>query len=329
MQFIFNPFEFITSSKTNRNKEQQNEKLKYYHMLNMTRKTISMFEYENLPNTIPKRVLELRLQFDGHTTIFKHNGNIYCSYGALGSNLNYNYMPTKSIIANPYIPFNKALEIDKECVVIPNDSLYMGLVPINDYYSTQLVDNDLSRATLLKSLRAMNLAVATNKDDKENIDAIFKALETGELKAILSKSFEDKIYTLPYGQQGSSQTIIQLLEDKQYIKGSWLNELGVQSNYNMKRETITANENMLNIDNLLPLTDDMYNARSIGIKQVNEMFGTNIKFDFSSAWKKLRDEINKIEQVDNGTDVDKTIDIVDDKSVITDKEKGEKNDNEE
>ena len=155
-------------------------------MLNMMRKTISMFEYENLPDSIPKRVLELRIQNDGHTTIFKHNGVMYCSYGSLGSNLNYNYMPTKSIIANPYIPFNKMLEIDKECVVISNDSLYMGLIPLNAYFANQLVDNDLSRKVLLKSLRAMSIAVATNQNDKDALDKMFKDLENGELKSVLS-----------------------------------------------------------------------------------------------------------------------------------------------
>ena len=148
----------------------------------------------------------------------------------------------------------------------------------------------------------MNIAVAENKNDKDELDNLFKSLKNGEVKAILSKNFEEKLYTLPFGSDGSSQTIIQLLEDKQYIKGSWLNELGIQSNYNMKRETITANENMLNIDNLLPFTDDMYNSRKIGIEKVNEMFGLEIKFGFSSAWKKLRDEISKIENVDSGID---------------------------
>ena len=273
--------------------------LRRFHMLNMMRKTRGMFEYKGLPIEIPSRVLELLIQTNGFCVIFKHNGKLYSSYAGLGGEPNYNYMPTLAIVNNPYLGVSRSFKIDEECVVIPNDSLYYGLTNINAYYSQLLTENDLSLNALLINSRAMNLLYATNDDDYHNILDTIKDLEDGKLSAILSKSFsqEEQPNSLPFGSGNSSQTIVQLLEERQYIKGSWWNELGVQSNYNMKRETITSSENILNVDSLLPLTDDMYNMRKEAIEKVNKMFGVNWSFDFGGTWKKLRTEIKLKEEI--------------------------------
>ena len=76
-----------------------------------------------------------------------------------------------------------------------------------------------------------------------------------------------------------------LIEYHQYLKAGLFNELGLNSNYNMKRESINSNESQLNDDMLHPLIDDMLKMRKEFCEQVNEMFGTEISVDFDSAWK--------------------------------------------
>ena len=44
----------------------------------------------------------------------------------------------------------------------------------------------------------------------------------------------------------------------------------------------------------------MLKCRKLGAEQVNKMFGTNWTVEFSSAWKKLRKEIELSEQRDFG-----------------------------
>lgn len=268
-----------------------------YHMFNMLERTLSMFKYNGLTEEIPQRVLELQLQTHGYTIIFKHQGKIYASWGGLGGIPNYNYMPTIAIVNNPYLKISKRFEIDKDCVVIPNDKLYRGILPINAYYATQLTENDLSLNTLLINTRLMSIPVAKDEDTKESLDDLFKDLKTGKLTSIVDDRYmEDGIKSVPFASTTPSQTIIQLLEERQYIRGSWYNDLGIQSNYNMKRETITSNENILNVDALLPLTDSMYEMRKIGLEKVEKMFGVKIDVDFDSSWKKLRTEIKLKEQ---------------------------------
>ena len=289
-----------------------------FHTRLMLTKTQSMFEWNGLPDEIPQRDLELLIQSNAFSTIAEKDGKIYSLLGRLGGIPNVNYMPTIAIVANPYIQINKEFKINEDCVIIKNDSMYMGLMPLCTYFAYQMADNDISLKRVRINTRALFALLCDNDAAKESAELFLKNLEKGESGGVLMdrKAFENMIQVLPLSAQASSQHIIQLLEDKQYIKGSWLNELGVQSNYNMKRETITANENILNVDGLLPLCDDMLKCRKLGAEQVNKMFGTNWTVEFSSAWKKLRKEIELSEQ----RDFDKNEEVQ--TSGKTDEEKG-------
>ena len=281
-----------------------------YHMRTMLIKENQIFEWKGLPDSIPKRVLELQLATHGYTIFIKFEGKLYALYGALGGRFDYNYMPTKAIISNPYLKLDRhEFRINEDCVVIPNDTMYLGLVPLNRYYATQLVENDQSLNCVLINARLTDLLKANDEDSKKSLEDLVKARKDGKISVAYDKNFfsddNGNIIAMPIGERASN-TIVQLIEHKQYIKGSFYNEIGIQSNYNMKRETITSNENILNVDSLLPLIDDMKEKREIGIKQLNEVFGDlakGISVDFSSSWKKLRDEIAIKENIEEDKEI--------------------------
>ena len=84
--------------------------------------------------------------------------------------------------------------------------------------------------------------------------------------------------------QSVAGILTDLIEERQYVKASFFNELGLNSNYNMKRESINSNESQLNDDMLHPLIDTMLAMRKEALEEVNAMFGTNITVEFNSAW---------------------------------------------
>jgi len=88
------------------------------------------------------------------------------------------------------------------------------------------------------------------------------------------------------------KTVPQLIELQQYLKASWFNDIGLQANYNMKRESIGAEEGQMNNDGLIPLIEDMLKSRKEGIEQVNTMFSTNISVELASSWKIRKEEIS-------------------------------------
>lgn len=267
-----------------------------YHIREKFTKTIRMFEYKVLPDTITARDLELGLQYNGYMIALKHQGKFYILYGSIGGEMNQNYMPTIAVVANPYLNLSKTFKIDEDCVVIPNDSMYRGLLPLHAYYAQKDAECDISLNAVLRNTRVTMALVAKDSSTLEDCKQFISDMDEGKTRPILDKTFDGELKSLGLGDKTSTQTIIQLLEAIQYNKGSWWNEVGVQSNYNMKRETITANENILNVDSLLPRIDDMYECRKTAFEKIKNMFGVDIIFDYSSSWKKLRKEIIMTEQ---------------------------------
>lgn len=252
-------------------------------------RTQRMFNYKNLPDTIAQKDLELLLQCSGSATIAKVDGNLYALKGGLGGEPNAYYLPTKSVVANPYLKFSKTLEIDKDCVVIQNDSLYQGLLPMIQHASMLLAECDISFKFTAVNIRIPAIIEATNDTSKKEAEKFLEQVETGEkLGIITGEQFLDRINVYDYGN--TENNVQHLIELKQYIFGTFCQEIGIQSAFNMKREAINEAEASLSTDILYPLVDDMLEWRKIGIDKVNKMFGTNIEVELDSVWGQLREQ---------------------------------------
>ena len=252
-------------------------------------KTQRMFKYTNLPDTIPQRDLELIMQCSGCVTIAKVNDKLYAFKGSLGGTPNEYYLPTISIVANPYLHYNANLTIDKDCVVMLNDSLYEGLLPQIQHASNLLAECDISFKFTTINIRVPAIIEATNDTSKTEAENFLQKIEEGsKLGVICGEQFLDRINV--YNYASSEYSVQHLIELKQYIYGTFLQELGIQSSFNMKREAINEAEASLNTDILYPLIDDMLIQRKIGVDKINKMFGTNIEVELDSVWKQLREQ---------------------------------------
>lgn len=260
------------------------------HITYMLNRTRSMFEWNGLPDSIPARVLELYLQTNGNVCFYEYNGTLYVFTGGLGGFQNVYYMPTIYTVANPALNLSKSLKIDDECVVMSNDSMYLGLLPMFSRYATAMTEAELSINLATINSRIINLISAPDDRTKASADKYLRDVVSGKMGVILENSFLEGIKAQPYGNTGNSNTITNLIELEQYLKASWYNELGLNANYNMKRESINAGESQLNHDALLPLVDDMLQSRKVGAEKVNAMYGTNITVSLASAW-----ELNAVE----------------------------------
>ena len=251
------------------------------YMLNRVQ---SMFEYKGLPDTIPQKMIEIYIMTNGHSVIIEHEGKLYVCFGNWGGEPNEYYIPTKYVVANPYLNLFKTYTIGEDCVLAHNDSLYYGLMPMFKRYASLLVENDITMRMV--DINSRITALIDAKDDSTYASAkkYLDDIEAGEHGVIASQTFFDGVTTQPYGEH-NYQRLTDLIEFHQYMKASWFNELGLNANYNMKREAITSNESQLNDDMLLPLVDDMMNCRQLWIEQVNDMFGTDWSVDWASSWK--------------------------------------------
>ena len=260
----------------------------------MLDKTLRMFEYENLPETIPKFNLELLLQTHGFVAITKVNEKLYALFGGFGGVPNEYYMSTKIIVANPYLKFNKTLTINENCVLFKNDSMLNGLLPLGNKYASLLCENSISMRIATINNRLNKLISAGDDATKTSAEKYLKDVVDGKLGVIGDNAF---IESLKLNETKSGYNEIKdLIEEHQYLKASWFNELGLNANYNMKRESLNSSEVALNDDILTPFVDDMLKCRQEAVEKINEMFGTEIKVKLSSAWKDNQKEIEIAQQ---------------------------------
>lgn len=258
----------------------------------MLSRTIKMFKYENLPDTIPAKDLEIILQCGGSATIGRaDDGKLYAFSAGLGGEPNPYYLPTIAVVANPALKLSKQWDIDKECVVVLNDYLYQGMMPIYNKYATLLAEAELSLRYAIINTRIPNIVQADNDATAESARIFFDKIYEGKDPGIITTSeFFDGIKTLDYSKDSP---ITSLVEATQYIRGQWYNEIGLSAQFNMKREAINEAEATMNDDILPPITDMLLECRQNGIDKVNEMFGTNITVSLDSIWadKSLEQEL--------------------------------------
>ena len=265
----------------------KSERVREYvqYMLN---RTSQIFVWRNLPETIPARMLELYLQTNGNVCIYNHNGALYAFVGGLGGEPNAYYMPTIYTIANPALQLSVNASIDDDCIVIPSDTMYTGLLPLIRKYATLLVETELSLYVNLINSRVPAVIGADNSGTAESANMMLADVERGKLGVVATNALFDGMQSLPYSAT-ASHTLTDLLEVEQYLKASLYNDIGLQSNYNMKRERLTDDETALNETALLPLIDDMLLYRKKGADAVNAKWGTSVTVELSSAWRITQD----------------------------------------
>lgn len=274
---------------------------------------LALFEYSGLPETIPSRELELMLLCGGCCIIAEHQGELYALQGGFGGVPDAYQRPTKYIIANPYLKLNKEFTISEDCVLLRNDYLMAGLMPIIIHFSSLLAENDLSIFLATIAQRVQNVIVAGDDMQKQSADLFFSDVENGKFGAIVSSEFFESIKSAPLTNP-SGGSINQLIDLEQYLKACVFSEIGLNANFNMKKQSLHASEVGLNEEGLIPLIDEMLNLRKEAFEKVNSMFGTNISVELASAWELQREEIeldndlkeSQIEAVEQGAEPPKT-----------------------
>lgn len=268
----------------------------------MLRRSTQMFKYNGLPDSIPKYILELYLQTNGNVCFHKHNEKLYVFTGDMGGELNEYYLPTIYTISNPFLNLTKNLVIDKDCVVVANDSCYQGMLSQFKKYATGLVENELSMNIASINSRMISLISASDDRTLKSGEAYIKHICDGDLSIVSEDAFLNGIKVQPYAK-ATNDILSKLIEYNQYLKASWFNDIGLNANYNMKREAINSNESQLNDDMLFPTVDDMLEHRQEGIEKVNKMYDTNITVELNSSWRYNVDEINNSVQTETEKEV--------------------------
>lgn len=245
-------------------------------------KTLSMFDWDGLPDTIPAVELEKLLQLNGFAVIAKYEGDLYAfDAGFKGQNV-YN-RPTHAIINNPALHFNATLELDKDCVLIKNDDMQKGLTSVYDKYGQLLIENEI---TMLINDYNKRIPFAISASDDSTI-ASAKAYLQKIIDGSIGVIGENKLFKSLSINQAASTSVTDFADlygYHQFLTAELNNLIGLATNNNMKRERLTTNEIEVNKNASYPFTDNMLKNRQTAVEKINAIFGTDIQVNFNSIW---------------------------------------------
>ena len=260
---------------------------------NTLAKTQSMFVYEGLPDSIPQKELERLLQTKGDAFVTSVDGVLYALSGGKGGEPDVYGRATLYTVANPALKLNKTYDIQKDGVLIENDSNGESLLPLIGRYAVLHTDGLISLNTASILTRITMLISASDDKTKQSAEEFLRKIQDGDFSIIGENAFFKGV-NMQTAPTTNSVYITQLIELIQYYKASMYNELGLNANYNMKRERLNLGEVSMNVDVLLPYVDNMLKERQDAVEKINAMFDTEISVKLSSSWGLERDNYNAL-----------------------------------
>lgn len=292
---------------------------------NQLNKSLTMFEWSNLPDTIPQVELEKMLQINGYAVIAKYQGKLYAFQAGFSGQDPYN-QPTKALVNNPALNNNTTYTIGEDCIVIKNDDMKQGLKGIYEYYGQRLIENQITMLMTDYNLRMPFTISSSDDQTTQSAKMYLKKIIDGSLGIIGEQKLFKALSVQPTNSK-QSDTFADLYGYQQFIIAQLNNTIGLATNNNMKRERLTTNEIEVNKNASYPLVDNMLKNRQQAVAAINEMFDADISVEYSSIWRGINDNSdNSIS--DNGNNEnngsvpnnDNAITVNSDKAVNTDDE---------
>jgi hypothetical protein len=214
------------------------------------------------------------------------------------------------------LKLNKTVRLS-DGVLIKNDDMMQGLIPIYAKYSSILAENEITMILSNVNKRVNNLISVSDDNTAESARVYLKKLMEGDIGFIFENKLYDSLKTNPTTPQGTGN-LQDLFEFHQYIKASMYNEIGLNANFNMKRSRLVSDEVELNLDSLYPLVDNMLEQRKQGVQDIKDKFNIDISVEFSSSWEYRAKFKDTSDDTDDATSDDRGIDTPTDTNDDTD-----------
>ena len=266
----------------------------FYKLLGLT---LTMFDYEGLPESLPAREIELQLQLTNHCVTFMKKGEIWTTETSLFEPDEY-YQPRRFTYAQPVLGSGtKNLSDADVCIIYNNvlkDTIHgidvdASLLTFISHYARQLADLSSTINIYTVNSRLTDYPIGKTDSVRQSIQNFFNQLAVGKRSII---SDDDIILngfaTAAAGTKRTADTLKDYIQCKDIILEQFFRDIGVKFRHpkaaQMSEEEVESDEQVLLIS-----LDDMLKSRQEGIKRFNETYGLDVsvkinpKFDRPST----------------------------------------------
>lgn len=264
--------------------------LQYYNRL--TELAISMFEWQNLPETVDQRFLEMCLFSDGMCVFFQDEVLGYLSLQCMiGGKLNVYRIPTdrRAYATNGY---QKELN-GTNSVIIFNNYLHTNSMLDVEMFSKRLYN--LDRAIDVNA-NAQKTPVLIQCDESQRLTMknLYKQYEGNEPFIFGSKGLDAN--GLKVLQTGAPYVADKLYELKIQIWNEALTYLGISNINVVKKERMITDEVTRNQGGTVASRYSRLESRRQACKQINEMFGLDIWVNYREDFQDVEEQKNENEE---------------------------------
>jgi len=247
-------------------------------------KALSIFKYDNLPDSIHENILERYLLLNGLVAFVKIDGVVYSLPCSVAEKNQYDE-PIKVTVSNAYLNYSETLKVDEDCILGVNDSIGSNLNALFDKYSYLISVNETTMALIDIIKRSQILMSASDDNTIDSAHDYLTNLENGDLGVISTNQIMDDLHVQNQTAGTQSASLTDLFQYQNYLKSELLTELGIVSNNNMKRERLNTQEVSVNQNVAYPLISNMLLNRQKFVDKLNDMYGLDITVDYSPLWK--------------------------------------------
>ena len=200
-----------------------------------------------------------------------------------------------------YAPFATNLIVEKKGKLrltedpLPYTALYEYILRTAD-----LLENiDISIRSLLRTSRATIFVTAKTNEIKAAAQIVLNKILNGEEYGIFLDDLLNSLNIQFAPTATNAQALLnELKEQYQFMLAEFYHAVGINANYNLKRERLNTAEISVNTDALFINILDMLKCREQGVEMVNKLYGTNIRVRLGDEWQreKTRERDTELEE---------------------------------
>lgn len=267
--------------------------LYYQRLLELS---ISMFKWDNLPDTVDERFMELALFGDGMCVFFKDKelDDYVALRCMIGGKLDVYNIPT---IRNAYAAngYNQPLD-QNDSVIIFNNMIHTNSVMMVEYYAKRLWDIDRTIDINIKAQKTPIL-IRCNETERLTMKNLYKNYTGNEPCIQGTKGLNADNFTVL--KTDAPFVADRVMSIRNNIWNEALTYLGISNTSFNKRERLLSTEaGNLNGDTVASRYSRL-NARRQACEQINKMFGLDIWCDYRKDYQVP--ELPTVEEMEDET----------------------------
>lgn len=231
----------------------------------------------------------------------KKGGKVYAIHGNPAGQPDAFRNPTQLVYANTVLGSGNLTE-GKDGVLVyltPSDRLFTfttyggGLYSLIASTAQLLADNTSSINCAQINGRVQTVFTSESTQEAKSAEVILKDMYAGKPYRVIPSEILSKFQAQPIAQSVTSSMLMELVELRQYILAQFWNSIGLDANFNMKRERLITAEVEANSAALKVPIQTILDELNEGFENVKKTFDVELHAELNPEYKKVIEAVQQ------------------------------------